>query len=456
MRKLAVCAFAFAMTGCTVQRYRAVPVTPAQTAAKLESRTLAGKGLSQFMTTALGPQAVWPPKQWDFRLLTLAAFYFNPALAVARAQVATANAGIETAKMRPNPVLDFSPGIPSPYLLTLGLVFPIVTGGKRGYKIEAAKSADTEAELNLAEVAWNVRSQVRSALLNYLLAERNSGLAQAAERIRKTRAARLGDELASGEISRPQLETARAALLDAQMTARTAEGQIEQMRAALAAAIGIPVQALNGIHLAWPDFEDVPPLSALTKHEIQRDAVLNRLDVRRALAAYQAAQHSLRLEVARRSPNVQIGPGYEYEEQKSYFAPSLSLQLPIFNRNQGPIAQAEARRKQAAASLVATQATVLAQCEQALAQYRADYKILRAAQAARANFQHAQVPMAERALAAGESNWFSLNSVRLESSAAQKKWVDSVFQTQAALGRLEDAVQKPLEPEDSTPMVLPR
>ncbi|MGH9656348.1 MAG: TolC family protein [Bryobacteraceae bacterium] len=456
------------MTGCTVQKYQSVPVTPAQTAAKLESRTLRDAGLKQFITAALGRQAAWPPmsvvcdlsawppKQCDLRFLTLAAFYFNPGLAVARAQVAAAKAGIETAKMRPNPVLNFSPGVPSPYLLGLGLVFPIVTAGKRGYEIEAAKNAGTEAELNLAELAWKVRSQVRSALLNYLLAERNSSLAQAAERIRKARSARLGDELNAGEISRPEWEAARAALLGAQMTARAAKGRIAQMRAALAAAIGIPVRALDGVQLGWPDFEDVPPLSALTKHKIQRDAVLNRLDVRRALAGYQAAQHNLQLEIARRSPNLQLGPGYQYEEQKSYFTPSISFELPIFNRNQGPIAQAEARRKQAAASLMAMQAGVIAQCEQALAQYRADYEALQTAQAARANFQHAQVPMAERALAAGESDWFSLNSVRLQSSAAQKRWVDSVFQTQAALGRLEDAVQKPLEQEDSTPMVLPR
>jgi outer membrane protein TolC len=206
----------------------------------------------------------------------------------------------------------------------------------------------------------------------------------------------------------------------------------------------------------WHNFEDVPSLSVLSKNEIRREAVLNRLDVRRALADYQGAQSNLQLEIARQIPNFQLGPGYEYEEQQSYFTTSASIELPIFNHNEGPIAQAEAQRKQAAANLIATQANVIAQCEQALAQYKADYEVLQAAQAARRNFQRAQVPMAQRSLQAGESDWLSLNSVLLQSSAAEKTWIDSVFQTQAALGQLEDAIQKPLEPEDSTPMILPR
>ncbi|MGH9344400.1 MAG: TolC family protein [Terriglobia bacterium] len=455
MRTLSVCAFAFLMTGCAIQRYHVVPVTPAQTAAKLETRTLRDEGLRQFITTALGRPVTWPPKQWDFRLLTLAAFYFNPGLALARDQVETARAGIRTAEMRPNPVLTFTPGIPSPYLIGLGLAFPIVTAGKRGYEIQAAKNVSTEAELNLAEMAWTVRGNVRSALLNYLRAERDYGLSQLLERLRHARTARLSVELAAGEISRPELETARVALLDAQTAGRTAEARIAHGRAVLAAAIGIPAAALDGVRLDWPDFENLPSLSVLTKNKIRRDAVLNRLDVRRALAQYRAAQFGLKLEIARQFPNFQLGPGYQYEEQKSYFTPSISLNLPIFNRNQGPIAQAKAQRKQAAAHLVAVQANALAQCEQTLAQYSGDFKVLQTAQAARANFSHVQVPMTSRAVATGESDRLALNAVLLQSSAAEKTWIDSVFQAQVALGLLEDAVQKPLEPADATPMILP-
>lgn len=456
MKNALLCALTLMLAACAVQRYEAVPLTPVQTAAKFESRTLQDNGFQQFLETALAHPVIWPPKHCDLRFLTLAAFYFNPDLAVARAQMETAKAGIETARMRPNPVLDISPGIPSPYLMGVGLVFPIITAGKRGYAIQYAKNISAQAEFTLAELAWNVRSKVRSALLNYLLDERNAALTQAMEQLQQAHVTRAAEQLESGEISRPEVETTRAAFLDAQMTMRTVEGRLAPDRATLAAAIGIPPAALEGVQLAWHNVEDVPSLSLLTKDEMRREAVLNRLDVRRALANYEAAQLNLQLEIARQIPNFQLGPGYEYEERQSYFTTSVSIELPIFNHNEGPIAQAEARRKQAAANLMATQANVIAQCEQAFAQYRADYEVLKTAQAVRTNFQRAQMPMAHRTLQAGESDWFSFNSVQLQSSAADKAWIDSVFQTQAAVGQLEDAIQKPLEPEDSISMILPK
>ncbi len=451
-----VCVLALLLAGCAVQRYRPVPLTPAQTAAKLESRTLQDDGLRQFMETVLGHPVAWPPKDCDLRFLTLAAFYFNPDLALARAQLETVKAGIQMAQMRPNPVLDFSPGIPSPYLMGVGLAFPIITAGKRNYEIQYANNISAQAEFTLAELAWKIRSQVRSALLNYLLDERNAALAQAAEQLQQMRVRRATEQLELGEISRPEVETTRAAFLDAQMTSRAVEGRLAPDRATLAAAIGTPPTALEGLQLVWHNLEDVPSLSVLTKTEVRREAVLNRLDVRRALADYQAAQSNLQLEIARQIPNFQLGPGYQYEERQSYFTTSLSIELPLFNHNEGPIAQAKAQRKQAAANLMATQANVISQCEQAFGQYRADYEVLQAAQAVRTNFQRVQVPTAHRTLQAGESDWFSLNSAQLQSSAADKTWIDSVFQTQAAVGQLEDAIQKPLEREDSTPMVLPK
>lgn len=456
MKNGLVCALALMLAGCAVQRYRPVPVTPAQTAAKLESRTLQEHGFQQFVDTATGHPVTWPKKDYDLRFLTLAALYFNPDLAVARAQVETARAGIETAQMRPNPVLDFSPGIPSPYLMGVGLAFPIITSGKRGYAIQYANHISAQAEITRAELAWKIRSQVRSALLNCLLDERNAALAEAVQQLHQARVSRAAEQLEVGEISRPELETTRAMFLNAQMTFRAAEGRLAPDRATLAAAIGIPPTALEGARLVWHNLQDVPSLSVLTKNEIRREAVLNRLDVRRALADYLASQSNLQREIARRIPNFQLGPGYQYEERQSYFTTSVSIELPLFNHNEGPIAQAEAQRKQAAANLMATQANVIAQCEQAFAQYRADYEVLQTAQAVRANFHRAQVPMVHRTLQAGESDWFSLNSVQLQSSAADKAWIDSVFQTQAAVGQLEDAIQKPLESEDSTPMVLPK
>jgi outer membrane protein, heavy metal efflux system len=443
------------MAGCgPAQRYRPQPLSPAETAARIESRTLYDQGLRSFIMEALGHPMAWPPEAWNLRLLTLAAFYFNPSLAVARAQVQTAQAGLVTARMHPNPVLEFSPGVPSPYLVGLSLAFPILTAHKRGYQIEAAEHLREAAKLNLAGAAWKVRSRVRAALLNYLIAGHNFSLADSQEQLLSTRLTRLSQQLTAGEISRTQVDTSRIALLNAGLAKSTAQGRILEAKSALAAAIGIPVTGLQDARLTWPDLQHVPSMAPLSARKLQRDAVLNRLDVRRALAEYSAVQNRLQLEIARQDPNLQLGPGYEYEQGDNYFQPLLSIVLPVFNRNQGPIVRAEARRREAAANFLAVEANVIAQSEQALAGYRAKYDESQTAQAVLANLRNVRVPLIRQEVTVGETDWLSLNAVFLQRSAAAQVWVNSIFQAQAALGQLEQAVQKPLEPADTVPLVL--
>lgn len=454
---LAACTgIAIMMVSCApVQRYRPMPLSPAETASSLQARNLDNPGLRPFIEKSLGDSIAWPPKTWDLRLLTLAAFYFNPQIQAARDQLALALAGQMTAGMRPNPTLSFSAGIPSPYLIGLSFLAPVVTAGKRGYQIKAAKYLTEAARLNLAQTAWNVRSSVRAALINELAAEHTNAVLHSEVQLRARQVTRLREQLTSGEIATPVVTTSRVDLLNAQLTLQASEGQIAQTRSALAAAIGIPVSGLGNPQFAWPELNQFPALSSLSPKDIQRDAVINRLDVRQALVQYQAAQSSLQLQIARQYPNFAIGPGYQFEEGHSYFEPSLGITLPIFNRNQGPIAQAEAARKQAADNLLAVQAQVIAQSEQALARYRAAYQQFQKAQSVLVSFQQVQVPMTQKAVSAGESDWLSLNTVLLERSTAAQVAANSLLQAQTALGQLEAAVERPLEPGDAVPLIIP-
>jgi cobalt-zinc-cadmium efflux system outer membrane protein len=430
------------------------PIVPAQTASQLEARSLDDAGLHYFVEAALHDSVSWPPKELNFELLTLAAFYFSPDLTVARAQVAYAQAGIETARMRPNPVLDLSTGVPSPYLMGLGFAIPILTGGKRGYAIEMAKDSSSDAELQVAELAWTVRGRVRVALLDALAAERNLLLARAAQKLQESKFERTAEQFRAGEVARAEWETAHTSILDAEMATQAAESQIAVSRASLAAAVSVPAQTLSGKQLMWPDFQELPSPNSVMRARVQREAILNRLDVRRALAQYEVAQRRLQLEVARRRPDFNIGPGYQFEEGHSFFAPVLSLTLPLFNHNEGPIAEAEAQRKIAAANLISVQARVLAESDQALSQYISEYKLSAAAEAVEEQWKQEQTPLVQRTVEAGETDWYALNAVHLQSSAAEKAWLDSLVRAQAALGQVEDALQKPLEAADDVPMVL--
>ena len=67
---------------------------------------------------------------------------------------------------------------PSPRLVTATVDLTLETGGKRGYRIAQATQLSEAARLNVASIAWQVHSRVRSELAGAL---RRSGVREAAE-----------------------------------------------------------------------------------------------------------------------------------------------------------------------------------------------------------------------------------------------------------------------------------
>lgn len=287
------------------------------------------------------------------------------------------------------------------------------------------------------------------ALLNYLLASRSLELLRSEEQVRGEQVNILEQRFNVGEIPRPELDLARIELSKAHLGISAAEGQRSEAKAALAASIGIPVAGLQDFDFSWPDLDSPPKQESFSPEQIQREAVLNRLDVRAFLARYAAAEAELQLEVSRQYPDFQIGPGYTYEEKNSFFTIGLSTTLPLFNRNQGPIAEAEARREQAAAAFVEKQAQVIAGSERALAAYIAALKELTEADESLHKLQGAQLEVMQQAVRAGEEDQLSLNGVRIESAVVARMRLEALARAQSALGDLEDVVQRPLDPGDA-------
>src|SRR5215471_20890250 len=174
------------LTGCAAQRYRPAPIVPNASASQFESRSLADTALRSFEERSLGhPISPWPPREWELQTLSPAALYFNPSLDLVRARLATAKGAVTTAGARPNPTFDFTPGVPSPYLLTQDFLFAIETAGKRRLRVQIASNFTDAVRFDLADSAWNVLMGVRLALLNYLVALQNLDLLRLEQKSRE-------------------------------------------------------------------------------------------------------------------------------------------------------------------------------------------------------------------------------------------------------------------------------
>lgn len=436
------------LTGCAPHRYHAAPISPAATAAALYSRSLDDPDLKEWMKQHGGFEAPsWPLQAWDLQSLTLAAYYFNPDLDVARANVAASDAAITTAAMKPNPSASVGPGYQGPSgaqpIAAFDFSLPIETAGKRGYRIANASHLSAASRLQLAQTAWTVRSRVRVALASYLFAVRASELLRSEAALRNEYVGLTEARFRVGEVPLPDLTTARIDLTALRQTLSAAEGQVQITHAALAAAIGVPDTAIAGKTLVWAQADSPPLPSSLPPRSVRALALQNRLDVQGALEKYEAAQSALQLEVARQYPDINIGPGYSYEEGSNFLSLVVSSVLPLRNHNEGPIAEAEAQRKVAGAQLLAAQSTVLADVDRSQAQYATAYTTLEGATAAVGELR-LQQQSALDLLNAGETDQLTLVAAQLQTSVAERARLDALLQAQLALGLVEDALQHPL------------
>jgi outer membrane protein, heavy metal efflux system len=455
-KKIVVVLLTSILTGCAVQHYRPAPISIAGNARSLRARTLQDEGLRAFLQSKL-PTSVkaWPLREWSLPELTLAALYYNPDLQIARDKVAESDAAVISASARPNPSIQADLGgetsPESPWIAGAGFSLPIETAEKRRYRtIEAQQLADA-ARWNLASTAWTVRAQVRSALLEYVAAERRLDLLEEEGSLRGEQVHLLEQRLAVGMIARPEFDTARIQQMQMILAVKAAEGRVSQARMSLAAAIGVSASALGTVNLSWPNFDQPPNAESLKPTEIQDDAVLNRIDIRKALANYSAADAAFRLEIARQYPNIDLGPNYAFEEGAHLFSVATSLVLPVFNRNQGPIAEAEARRNELAHQVLSVQAAGNAASEQALAKYTSALHQLGQAQQLVQQLQ-AQEQAVEKSLEAGQSDRMVLNGAQLQTAVTRIAELDALVAAQQALGELENAVQRPLLAGDIQPL----
>jgi outer membrane protein TolC len=437
--------------GCA--HFEPQPVSPARAASALEDRTLDDPGLRSFLEKNLHPDAAaGPPRAWDFEMLTLAAFYYHPDLEVARAQWGVAQAAIQTAGGRPNPTLNVTPALNfshvnaqyglSPWLPAVSFDLPLETAGKRGHRIAQARQLSESARLNIAATAWHVRAGVRVGLLDFSAARQREALLQNQISIQQQIIALLEQQIQAGALAGSEAVTFRIALQKTQLDLADTQREGAESRAHLAESIGVPVRALDGVELSTV-FPDSGAAASLTSSEIRQEALLGRPDVLGALADYAAAESALQLEIARQYPDVHLSPGYQFDQGDNIWSLGLTFELPVLNQNQGPIAEAAARRTEAAARFNALQAKVLADIDTAVESFRATEKSLALLQDLAATQAKSRDAIAAQ-VKAGAAAPLELLNAQLEFAVAEAGQLEARVKRQQSLAALEEAVQRPI------------
>ena len=453
------------LSSCAFQAYQAKPVVPAQSAARYLAHDPTGEEFRQYLASTDYPQSELPIARWGLRELTLSALFFHPQLNVARTQWRAAMAGEITASQRPLP--GISGGIEnhsqrdngvSPWTYGLSIDLPIETAGKRQARIDRATSLSNAARIDIAQNAWQVRSRLALSLIEYEYASEQARILQNEVATRQEIVAMLEKRLEAGMVSTVELSTSRLLLQRAQQTMLAEQGRIPELRAAVASNSGLPLAAFSKLPL------DETPLLTLasapgklpqsdTNNQMQQAAMLNRLDLRSALARYDAAEAKLRLEIARQYPDILLSPGYTYDQGDRIWSLGFSTLLTMLHGNRGLIAEATALREVEAAQFEALQAQVIGDLEQAQQRYWAALNELRQARELQ-QAQQARIQQSERQFEAGFTDRLEFTSTRLEALLAEQNVLTVAYKVQRASASLEDVMQLPLQDIASMPAQL--
>ncbi len=237
---------------------------------------------------------------------------------------------------------------------TIQLTQPIEIGGKRGARVDAAERERDLARAALDAKRAELRAQTSIAFHCLLAAQARLELADATLALARQALAAATSRVAAGKNSPVDETRARIATSGTEIELIQARGDVDNARETLAALWGGSGAELARVDGQLERLPHVPPLPALLERLDRSPGIARaRIELQRRLALG-------RVESARRLPDLAVTVGSKKDEQlgRRQAVFGLSLPLPLFDRNQGRIAQATQRTEQARIELTAAHAAL--------------------------------------------------------------------------------------------------
>jgi outer membrane protein TolC len=440
-----------AFYGCAQYQYEAKPLQTKQLEAEFMSRSPDDLRLNEHLTGYGYPVKQWPLSEWDLGALALAAYYFHPEIQVAIADYRKAIIQAETARQRINPGVeipfehhsDTSDG-KSPW--TIGLLFNFILErpAKRLARYELADAGINVSRININATAWNIYSGLRRQYFNYQSVLNNQKQLQIQENITEEVLKLLTRRLELGEASEFEMSSIQLDLQRARLALTNHKVSVVDARHALAGSLGLPVTALDNMNIASVDTDIMNNITDFGLSELQSIALTQRLDIQQALAQYSAHEAALKLEIEKQYPDVNLSPGFIFDQSDKIWALGAAWILPLFHPlNEGPIREALAERERKQSEFLALQARVINEVAMAEGRLQAQQSALLEARQLLEETQERYRQM-QRQFDLGYADHLQLSRNMLEVAAVEQAVAELTYSVIKSAGQLEDALQYPL------------
>ena len=319
----------------------------------------------------------------------------NPDLAVGGYELRAADARTLQAGVRPNPELSVDvSGIlgsglaasPDERQATLTLSQVLELGGKRARRADVASSDRAALGVDQQVRELDALAEVTRRFIDVAADQEQVEFSRGAVKLAEDTERAIAARVRAARTPEAELSRARIAVIRARIESRQAQSALDGARGNLAAMWG----GLARFDRVQADLYALPPISDF-------DALARRLernpDFTRFASEARLRDAQVRLAQAQSRPNLTLSAGLRRFQSTGDmgFVAGFSMPLPLFDRNQGAIAEARARRDQ-------TQASAHAERVRAQAQLFALYQQVQAGREQLAVLRREATPQAQAAL----------------------------------------------------------
>lgn len=396
-----------------------------EVSAELERRT--GQTLSETQPDRM----VWPPGVSvadglsEDELVALA-LSDNAAFRETLADLGLSRADLVQAGMLPNPTLWmlFPVGI-KPFELLLR--YPIEALWLRLQRVESAELEVQRVAQRLVQNGLDVIRDVRQACADLALARERVELAGASAKLASDVAELTRARLRAGDATELETSNARVDALQAREQQARWQHDADIARERLRSLAGLGLER-------WPERFAVGPLPLNELPDPERmvkAALSSRPDLRAAELGLEAAGERIGLARAEVFTFTAILSTKDVNGQTAS-GPGLDIALPIFNQNQGGIAQAQARLEKAARSYNSVRDRIVLEVREASAK-------LNQARESHEAWQNQILPPLAESVRQAETAYASGNVTYLFVLEAQRRWLDARLRATAAAADLRRA-----------------
>ena len=381
----------------------------------------------------------------------------NGELAAARLEIERARARLRQAGLRPNPTIDVEQstgrltGSPGEGEVSVGVAVPIELGGKRRRRIEFAQAELEASEAEVADRERRLTNEVRALYAEALAAIRELSTLEELNDLDLQTTRFVQARVNEGETAPIELNQLRVEVERLRSRRALVEGRLKGTLFRLKIVTGIgPSEILRlGEDLQQP--VTLPsPASVDAAVEI---ALRSRPDLRFAKLSEEVAQAGLQLARAQAVPN--LTPFTKYSNSRSVFEDTpvgvlrdrdklltfgVSVEIPIFNRNQGGKEEAAVAINQAQRRREFLEAVIRSEVQSAYGRYEA-------AQSAVTTFEQGAIPRSSENVrtirAAYQIGAFSITDLLVEQRRlldVQREFTEALAERYRALADLQAAM----------------